>query len=1353
MKGKKKLHKLLSLLLCCIMVLGMLPSTVFAAYEDGAECANCGHWHYDDWMCECGLCSEDCSNSDCWYETHCKNCGACYMSADNWCDKCGWCQDCMDNEAHCADCGRCFVGESKEELCEECLRCADCVDNGVCDYCNKCDACADTDHCVECHAHVLSGCCVKCGKCYECADGFICATCEHCESCAAEEGLHCEFCGGCLEDIDPCPAHEYDSHCKYCVDYCEGCGQCSYDGDIDGLCADCGFCYECCAENSVAHGCSTGDVCVESSDWDEHLCPGCGECFCDKERCDDCGFCEECCAENSMDAGCSTGEVCTESSEWDEHFCANCGGCFCDYEQCSDCGLCADCCAANAFEKGCDCGDVCVDSSEWEDHKKEYHGEGGVSDDHTHKFKTEWNADQTRHWHECRFCNEKSGEAEHRLTAAGKCEICGYDTSSPLFFVSQPQDLTRKVSDANPYGDDDPNSPINNKATFSVTAVNLAGNELSFQWYEVHTEKSSGKEKTIKLEDVDGETSGSTKSRLSVPVWSDGCNYSHSYYCVVTSTGADGEEFTIESRHAQLRTVHNYGEMKAVDNDDSTPGGGSSRRITYTDVESGIEKTEIYYKGNRYHNRWCVGDDCGRTQYPEKTWHNMVFDKYLGSGKLFNDERETLYFYRWVCTECGYQDLYWYAAKQDIPYSISFVDTPGAYIMDEDDNEDVLTAMAGAELWAHAPYVNKSGYVFDHWEVKTGPDGFTDDSIENDYDTGRFFMPEGSITLRGVYSTDKKPVYEVQIEGVDHEIDATGVITVRAGETFTVKANVLPDNAADKQTYWFAGTDPLDPVIQFSEKDSKDTHGTMSKDIEGAVTLTARKPGTVLLRALSVESRETTSNTPIQDSVIIRVIPAETIPQTHHYKETTVFATCIKKGYTLYECTDEGCTEKYLNNLVDPTGHNDSDGDGLCDNVDQNTGKVCGYKMGGENTSMVGLTKIKKVELTIAAPVRGNSPATTATPAGDEKDCYSVANVTWDPDTKTFVGGTKYSVLLKLEAKDEYGFKLDGIEVANTQFYINGNKATVVSKGAQEVSITYEFPATEDASTTEYIITVTNGKATDGAGTLVSKAAQGITITLTADAAPSGKVFDKWVVESGSITFADASSATTDFTMPASTVSVKATYKDAPVATYVLTTKVNGGHGTVSASKTGLTAGSTETVIFTPDSGYEIDIVTVNGVVTPVLSNVLDVTMDSDKNVIVTYKAIGSSGHSHSYGSEWKNDATNHWYECSCGYKDDVVAHSFKWVVDKEATETQKGSKHEECTVCGYKKAAVDISAIGSITKPTEPSQTNTNTGANSPKTGDDSNMILWIVLLVASGLGITGTVVYSKRKIRKITK
>ena len=130
-----------------------------------------------------------------------------------------------------------------------------------------------------------------------------------------------------------------------------------------------------------------------------------------------------------------------------------------------------------------------------------------------------------------------------------------------------------------------------------------------------------------------------------------------------------------------------------------------------------------------------------------------------------------------------------------------------------------------------------------------------------------------------------------------------------------------------------------------------------------------------------------------------------------------------------------------------------------------------------------------------------------------------------------------------------------------------------------------------------------------------------------------------------------------------------------------------------------------------------------------------------------TMPATGGGEHTHSYGSDWKNDADNHWHECSCGDKADKAAHDFKWVVDKEATATQKGSKHEECKVCGYKKAAVEIPATGSTTKPTDPTQTNPSTGAESPKTGDNSNMILWIALLLASGGVVTGTTVISKKK------
>ena len=240
---------------------------------------------------------------------------------------------------------------------------------------------------------------------------------------------------------------------------------------------------------------------------------------------------------------------------------------------------------------------------------------------------------------------------------------------------------------------------------------------------------------------------------------------------------------------------------------------------------------------------------------------------------------------------------------------------------------------------------------------------------------------------------------------------------------------------------------------------------------------------------------------------------------------------------------------------------------------------------------------------------------------------------------------------------------------------------SVISSTTYEVSSDTTFYAIWESK--EYSIIVTDGKATIGAGSEISKAAQGTKVTLTANAAPDGKEFDKWVVESGSTTLEDANSETTTFIMPDSEVSVKATYKNAPVTTYSLTTQVNGGHGTISASKTGLTAGSTETITFTPEVGYEIDTVTVNGTATSVSGNTLNVTMNENKTVIVTYKATGGGEHTHSYGSEWKNDADNHWYECSCGDKTDVAAHTASdWIIDTPATATADGTRHKECTVC-----------------------------------------------------------------------
>lgn len=59
--------------------------------------------------------------------------------------------------------------------------------------------------------------------------------------------------------------------------------------------------------------------------------------------------------------------------------------------------------------------------------------------------------------------------------------------------------------------------------------------------------------------------------------------------------------------------------------------------------------------------------------------------------------------------------------------------------------------------------------------------------------------------------------------------------------------------------------------------------------------------------------------------------------------------------------------------------------------------------------------------------------------------------------------------------------------------------------------------------------------------------------------------------------------------------------------------------------------------------------------------------------------------------SGWHSDANNHWNTCECGKKLNQSKHSFTWIIDKAATATEKGSKHEQCTVCNYAKTAVEI--------------------------------------------------------------
>lgn len=136
--------------------------------------------------------------------------------------------------------------------------------------------------------------------------------------------------------------------------------------------------------------------------------------------------------------------------------------------------------------------------------------------------------------------------------------------------------------------------------------------------------------------------------------------------------------------------------------------------------------------------------------------------------------------------------------------------------------------------------------------------------------------------------------------------------------------------------------------------------------------------------------------------------------------------------------------------------------------------------------------------------------------------------------------------------------------------------------------------------------------------------------------------------------------------------------------------------------------------------------------------------------------------HTHTYaGSPWYADAKSHWHWCTdsacpdrSGSTKDLASHTFVWKVDKEATKTQTGSKHEECTVCGHKRSentVIPVLSDSGTTTPgtTIPDTTGGTTGAaKSPKTGD-AGIALYagLSLLTLSG---GGWVVGKKRREEK---
>ena len=94
-------------------------------------------------------------------------------------------------------------------------------------------------------------------------------------------------------------------------------------------------------------------------------------------------------------------------------------------------------------------------------------------------------------------------------------------------------------------------------------------------------------------------------------------------------------------------------------------------------------------------------------------------------------------------------------------------------------------------------------------------------------------------------------------------------------------------------------------------------------------------------------------------------------------------------------------------------------------------------------------------------------------------------------------------------------------------------------------------------------------------------------------------------------------------------------------------------------------------------------------------------------------------------------DETNHWYACGCGAEIESAAHELEWVIDKEATETELGTKHQECKVCDFAGDPVEYEYVPPVT----------------PATGDNSMLVLWAVMIVVSGMGLAAVMLFSRKR------
>lgn len=181
----------------------------------------------------------------------------------------------------------------------------------------------------------------------------------------------------------------------------------------------------------------------------------------------------------------------------------------------------------------------------------------------------------------------------------------------------------------------------------------------------------------------------------------------------------------------------------------------------------------------------------------------------------------------------------------------------------------------------------------------------------------------------------------------------------------------------------------------------------------------------------------------------------------------------------------------------------------------------------------------------------------------------------------------------------------------------------------------------------------------------------GETVHLTAIAAPAGYHFKDWT-KTGEGTFADSTATETDFTVPASNVTIGSNFElhSATSATWQ-SDGTRHWHECSCGTKV-------DVAPHTPDRSEATE-------------------TEAVKCTVCGYIVTPALGHdTHAPDAEWHFDATKHWHNCTgCSQKLDEGAHAFgDWTITVKPEVGVAGEKERECSVCGFKENA-PVEALG----------------------------------------------------------